>query len=199
MAADRERIARDLHDTVIQGLFGVGLSLQAALPSAPDDDLRDRLAGAVDDIDGAIRQLRTTVFALQPAPSAGGSVRGRVLAICSEARRSLGCEPEVRFAGPIDAQVGDDAAAQLLASLREALSNVARHAKASRVEVELSVADDICLVVLDDGVGYDPGRTRPGRGLTNMARRAESLGGSFSLAGRPGGGTISSWQIPLRR
>lgn len=197
LAVDRERIARDLHDTVIQRLFATGLSLQSALPLAHDVELRSRIDDAVADLDDTIRQVRTTIFALEPPPTAKMGLRARMLEICAEAARSLGFEPEVRFAGAIDRHVGDAVAVELLSSLREALSNVARHARARHVEVELSVGDEIRLRVTDDGVGAGPGAHRGGRGLPNMAERAESLGGSFALSVRPGGGTEVTWSVPL--
>ena len=137
--------------------------------------------------------------AWSPRRPAERGVRARVLAVCAEAGRSLGFEPEVRFAGPIDRQV-DGLAAELLATLREALTNVVRHSGGRHLEVELSIDDRVTLLVLDDGVGIDT-RTPPagseGRGLANMADRAESLGGSLSLSPRPGGGTEVRWRVPL--
>ncbi|MGH9295483.1 MAG: GAF domain-containing sensor histidine kinase, partial [Acidimicrobiales bacterium] len=141
LAADRERIARDLHDTVIQRLFATGLSLQSVLPVTEVDAVRQRIKEVVSDLDDTIRQIRTTIFALEPPPATEKGVRARVLEVCAEATRSLGFEPEVRFVGAIDHHVAGDIATELLATLREALSNVARHARAGRVEVELSVAD----------------------------------------------------------
>ena len=179
LAADRERIARDLHDTVIQRLFATGLSLQSSLSRIHDLELRSRLQEAVDDLDTTIRQVRSTIFALeQPAPATVG-LRTRVLSICEEAVRSLGFEPEVRFSGPIEERVDEPVAVELLSSLREALSNVARHAEARWVRVSLAVGDEVSLVVADDGVG--PGRRleEGGRGIANMQARARSLGGRF--------------------
>ena len=197
LSEDRERIARDLHDTVIQRLFATGLSLQSVVPLAPDRELRSRLEEAVADLDDTIRQVRTAIFALEPPPAARSGVRARVLALSAEAARALGFEPAVRFAGPIDNAVADSVASELLASLREALSNVARHADARAVDVELSVGDDVHLTVTDDGVGMRPGGHHTGSGLLNMATRAELLGGSFSLVARPGGGTELTWRVPL--
>ncbi len=197
LSEDRERIARDLHDTVIQRLFATGLSLQSVVPLAPDRELRSRLEEAVADLDDTIRQVRTAIFALEPPPAARSGVRARVLALCAEAARALGFEPAVRFAGPIDNAVANPVESELLASLREALSNVARHAGARSVDVELSVGDDVHLKVADDGIGIGLGGHRTGSGLPNMATRAELLGGSFSLRSRPGGGTELTWRVPL--
>ncbi|HEY5251810.1 MAG TPA: GAF domain-containing sensor histidine kinase [Acidimicrobiales bacterium] len=197
VAADRERIARDLHDTVIQRLFATGLALQSSLPLAENPDLRDRLEAAISDLDDTIRQVRTTIFSLEPPSMAERGVRARVLEVCADAARSLGFEPEVRFVGVIDRRVSDALASQLLSTLREALTNVARHAGASQTEVELAVADDLYLRVMDDGVGSAGTEPSTGKGLRNMAERAESLGGSFTLATRPGGGTELNWRVPL--
>jgi len=199
LAADRERIARDLHDTIIQRLFAIGMSLQSAVPLADDVELRSRIEDAVSDLDDTIRQVRTTIFALDPPPAASKGVRTQVLEICGEAARSLGFEPAVRFAGAIDRHVEALVAAEVLATLREALSNVARHARARHAEVELSVDGEVRLCVTDDGVGAEAGQDRAGRGLLNMAERAQSLGGSFTLSAAPGGGTEVSWRVPLPR
>lgn len=194
---DRERIARDLHDTVIQRLFATGLSLQSVVSLAPDRELRARLEEAVADLDDTIRQVRTAIFALEPPPAARTGLRTRILALCAESARALGFEPAVRFSGPIDAVVGEDVAPGLLATLREALANVARHAGATSAEVEVRVDDHLHLLVADDGVGVGPGDHRGGNGLPNMATRAELLGGSFTLRARPGGGTELAWRVPL--
>jgi len=198
IASDRERIARDLHDTVIQRLFGIGLALQSSVSLAREPELRSRIEDAVADLDETIRQVRTTIFALEPPPLASGGVRSKVLEICADAARSLGFEPEVRFSGPIDRHMSPRVAGELLATLREALSNVARHARAGRSEVEITAtADQVHLRVIDDGVGFDAATPRAGKGLPNMAERAEALGGSFSLAARPGGGTEVLWRVPI--
>jgi signal transduction histidine kinase len=120
-----------------------------------------------------------------------------VLEICADAGRSLGFEPEVRFVGPIDRRVTEALATELLSTLREALANVARHAQADQAEVELSVGDDLHLRVLDDGIGTRDTGPTGGKGLRNMADRAENLGGSFELLVRSGGGTELSWRVPL--
>jgi signal transduction histidine kinase len=197
VTSDRERIARDLHDTVIQRLFATGLSLQMALPYAYDDELRLRIDEAVTDLDDIIRQVRTTIFALEPPPSAERGVRARVIEVSAESARGLGFEPEVRFVGAIDRLVPDHVAIELLSTLREALSNVARHAQASRALVELSVTDAIHLVVTDDGVGPGAGQQAGGLGVSNMVSRAHSLGGSCQLTDHGGRGSQLSWSVPL--
>ena len=199
LAADRERIARDLHDTVIQRLFATGLSLQSVLPFADDGEMRQRISEAVSDLDATIRQVRTTIFALEPPPASEQGVRARVLEICAEAARSFGFDPEVRFAGALDRHVDAALAIQLLSTLREALSNVARHARACHAEVDLSVDHEaLHLRVVDNGVGPQAAGKNAGRGIPNMAARAEALGGCFTISARPGGGTEVVWQVPLR-
>lgn len=193
---EQERIARDLHDTVIQSLFGIGMSLQAAAVITPEGRSRDRITKAVDDLDAAIRSLRTTVFALhEPSPVAGG-LREEVASIAQEIGRSLGFTPAVRFAGAIDLTVPDDIREQLIPCLREMLANVAKHARAAAVEIELSIdRDDIILRVLDDGCGI-PEKPRRGEGLGNLERRAEAVGGVCRVLPRPEGGTIAEWRVP---
>lgn len=197
VAADRERIARDLHDTVIQRLFATGLTLQSSLPLIENHEVVARIETAISDLDDTIRQVRTTIFGLEPPPTTERGVRARVLEICAEASRGLGFEPEVRFIGPIEGRVPDRAATELLATLREVLSNVARHARASQAEIEVSVREDLHLRVLDDGKGMDASHQSTGKGLANMRQRAEGLGGTCQLLGWDGGGTEVSWRVPL--
>ena len=197
LAEDRERIARDLHDTVIQRVFAVALSLQAAEGVAADPNLAGRLRSAVADLDETIRQIRTTIFALEPPLSARGGLRTQILEIRSGAARSLGFEPEVHFTGPVD-QVPEHIGLELLATLREALSNVARHARATRASITLAGSvDEFHLVVVDDGKGVVGPVASTGKGLSNMAERAEALRGSFTLSAQPEGGTRLDWKVPL--
>jgi signal transduction histidine kinase len=197
VSEDRERIARDLHDTVIQRIFAVALSLQAIQGTAQDQEIGDRLQTAIDDLDDTIRQVRTTIFALEPPPMSESGLRARALEICAEATRSLEYEPEILFMGPVDS-VPSAVGTHALAVLREALSNVARHARAHRVEVMLSAAaEELHLAVTDDGVGVPGPSERLGKGLPNMAERAEALGGSFSLTSQSAGGARVDWRVPL--
>lgn len=203
LAEDRARIARDLHDAVIQRVFAVGLSLQALVGRAENPEVRERLQMAVVDLDETIRQVRTTIFALEPLPSSEGGLRAEALEVCTHAARSLGFNPELRFEGALDV-LPRHVATEALATLREALSNVARHAHAHRVQVVLAATgSEVSLDVADDGVGV-PDRVNVktegqngGRGLVNMRERAEVLGGSFSVSPRPGGGTLVGWRAPL--
>ena len=199
VVTDRERIARDLHDTVIQRLFATGLVLQGAAraATATSPELADRIQEAVDDLDETIRQIRSTIFALG-VHQAGSSLRAEVLEVVGEYTQTLGFEPRVRLDGPIDAAVPDDVAEHVLSVLREALSNVARHAQARRVDVLLDVGDDVVLRVTDDGNGPG-GDGSGGFGLRNMQSRAETLGGGMLLEPAMGGGSRLEWRVPLSR
>lgn len=195
---DRERIARDLHDTVIQRLFATGLTLQAStrLVRTDPDAAVGRIEEAVGDLDLTVKHIRTAIFGLEQTRPAGHGLRSQVLAVVSDSVRSLGFEPRVLFDGPVDTGVGDEVAAELLACLREALSNVARHARASHVEVELTVGDQVRLRVADDGIGPPGPGARRGSGLDNMEARAARLAGSASLGPGPAGGTVVDWSVP---
>ena len=197
LLADRERIARDLHDTVLQRIFATGLSLQgtAARVGAP---ARERLEAAVAELDTAIREIRTAIFSLH-GPSPTGMLRERVMAVAAEASRVLGFSPTVRFEGAVDTAVSDEAGEAVLSVLREALSNVARHAHATRVEIELSANDGIGLCVADNGAGLSPhARQAGGRGLANMEERAGALGGSCRISPGSTGGTVVRWWAPTQ-
>jgi signal transduction histidine kinase len=199
LVEDRERIAADLHDTVIQRLFATGLGLQSAVRAIENPAAAERVQEAVDDLDETIRQIRSTIFALQGPRVSGRSLRDEILALATEAAASLGFEPRVRLAGLIDGRVGDAVGVQLLAVLREALSNVVRHAGASRVTVTVEVTgSDLVATVMDDGAGAGPGERLGGKGLASLRHRAEALGGFLELgAGADGTGTTVRWQVPL--
>jgi signal transduction histidine kinase len=197
---DRERIARDLHDTVIQRLFATGLALQGASRLARDPELERRLQQAIDDLDTTVRQVRSTIFELDTRRIPGRSLRREILELVAESGRAMGFEPTVRFDGPIDSAVGDEVGEQLLAALRELLSNVARHAEASAVLVEVAVHDLLTVTVTDDGRGGVDGQAAVGSGLRNLLQRAEMLDGEFAIGPAPGdGGTEARWAVPLAR
>ncbi len=194
---DRERIARDLHDTVIQRLFASGMGLRAAERLTERPEVAARIRQAIDDLDVTIRDIRSTIFALESGDRRGGGLRADVLALVAESGPAVGHEPRVRFDGPVDAAVPDGIADHLVSTLREALTNVAKHAGASEVVVEVEVGDDVVLRVEDDGVGIDPSRSGRGWGLRNMADRARALGGGLVLTEAPNGGTLLEWRVPL--
>jgi signal transduction histidine kinase len=199
LVQDRERIAADLHDSVIQRLFATGLALQATLRTVSDDVVAQRIEGAVVDLDETIRQIRTTIFALHAPRVAGRSLREEILALVSEAAASLGFEPHLTLDGPIDATVDQEMAVHLMAVLREALSNVVRHAQASRVDVQLRVADGfVVAVVRDDGIGAGAHQRPGGQGLANLQQRAAELGGTLDLGSVVDGrGTTLTWRVPV--
>ena len=191
---DRERIARDLHDTVIQRLFAVGLQLQGTARLAAGPDVAERIQQSVEDLDATIRQVRTTIFALEKDRA---GVRDDVLSITDAMTPVLGFAPRVAFEGPVDNLVSTQVAHHLLAALREMLANVARHARAGRVDVVVRVGDGLVLEVLDDGVGIPELRSGRGRGLVNLAARAAALRGGMTIDARPEGGTAVIWHVPL--
>jgi signal transduction histidine kinase len=198
---DRERIASDLHDSVIQRLFATGLSLQGAagLIRTNPAAAADRVEGAVDDLDLTVKQIRSTIFGLEPMGRARQSgVRSQVLDLVQDVGPALGFEPTVLFDGPVDTATPEGLAGDLLATLREALSNVARHARASRVDVAVTV-DDATLVlrVADDGVGPPAPDGPRGHGLDNMAARAARRGGSFDIRTASTHGTVVEWSVPV--
>jgi signal transduction histidine kinase len=194
--ADRDRIARDLHDLVIQRLFATGMSLQGATSLIPAGEAAGRVQQAVDELDDTIRDIRAAIFRLQDrgGPEPPG-VQSRIAAIAEEMTRALGFAPWLRMDGRLDTRVPVEVAEEMLAVLREALSNVARHAAARRVDVSVETASHLTLTVRDDGLGMaQPG---PRSGLANLAERAGSLGGTLRVAAAPGGGTELVWSVPL--
>lgn len=199
LAEDRERIARDLHDTVIQRLFATGMSLQGSVRLIRDDPERAsaRVEQAVEDLDATVKQIRMAIFGLAERRAAEQGLRAALLDVAREAAGVLGFEPRVMFDGPLDTGVDDLVAAELVAVLREALSNVARHANASDVEIEVTVQDGVRLRVIDDGDGMpelDP--DYDGNGLRNMRERALRLGGAVDLSHREPKGTVMEFTAP---
>jgi signal transduction histidine kinase len=196
LLADRDRIARDLHDTVIQRLFAVGLQLQGAVRFAAVPEVTDRLQRAVVDLDETIRQIRATIFGLETTATNGG-VREEVMVLVREMEPTVGVSIHVTFEGPVDTVASGPLSHHLLAALREALSNVARHARASRVDVRVGAGADLVLEVLDDGIGLGPDARDRGHGLANLATRAVALGGNATITAREGGGTAVRWRVPI--
>jgi signal transduction histidine kinase len=197
---DRDRIARDLHDHVIQQLFAIGLSLEGlASTVGPNHAVAEKLRERVDDIDRTIRQIRTSIFELR-GPLGGQAANGprqRLVEISTELSTALGFSPRIAFSGNLDSALDGALADDAVACVREALTNVAKHAKARAVEVDVSVAaGELAITVLDDGVGI--ANTGRSSGLANLRARAEGYGGSFSVGERATGGTQLLWKAPLR-
>ncbi|GAA0522298.1 histidine kinase [Paractinoplanes deccanensis] len=192
---DRERIARDLHDVVIQRLFATGMQLQGAVAHAGRPEAVKRINAAVDDLDATIRDIRRSIFELR-APT-GPSLRAEINQTVQDAAETLGFRPVLDTTGPVDSAVPDDIVPELLAVLREALANVARHARATTCRVSLrATGDEVILQIEDDGIGFDPALARGG--LANMADRAQDLSGSFEVTEGPGGtGAVLTWRAPL--
>jgi signal transduction histidine kinase len=168
--------------------------LQSVLHLVDAPEAAKRINTAVDEIDGAISDLRAAIFSLHAGAEQplSATVRGLVGVV----RHQLGFTPKTRFEGPVDSDVPEQVRIEVLAMLREALSNAARHARAHRVEVVLAVADEhLVMTVTDDGRGVPPGASR--RGLANLAARAEALGGTFTLTGVEPSGTELRWHLPL--
>ena len=190
---DRERIARDLHHRVIQRLFAAGLCIEGIRERCPD--LSEGLAHLVVELDDTIQELRLSIFQLTITASTH-SRRTLILDVCTAERAALGFNPVLRFHGLIDT-ISDNSGDQLLAVLREALSNVAHHAHATAVRVTVTVGADLVLRVEDNGIGLsDHPRHQAGNGLANMATRARQLGGSLDLTSTSPSGTTLEWRVP---
>ena len=188
---DRQRIARDLHDTVIQEVIGVGMQLAAMANASKDPAVRDRNDSLIDQLDETVRRLRTVVFDARSQPWSR-SVTETVAATIAEAARSLGHAPQVTVEGDLDA-LSPAVIEHLIPALREALSNVARHAEATSTQVRITLDEfHVVLTVDDDGQGI-AGEAHYGTGLGNMQQRAALLGGTASLTQRPGGGSRFTW------
>ena len=193
---DRDRIARDLHDLVIQRLYATGMSLQGAVSMVGSREAADRVSRAVDALDETIREIRSSIFALQARPEVPvPGLRARVLAIADEMTALLGFPPTLQLDGMLDEVVPDDVAEHLLGALREALSNVARHAGATKVEVTVRADNDVSLVVVDNGSGFKNVTRRSGLG--NLEDRAVQLGGTMHVESASGAGTTLQWRVPL--
>ena len=190
---DRERIARDLHDTVIQDIFGSGLGLQAILTRLDDPELVNRIETTIERLDGSITRLRNIIFDLR-RPTEGGQLATAIGDLILVATEELGFEPHVTIEGDISL-VPPRVEEHLIPTLREALTNVAKHAAASSVEIRLNLGSDVVLEVDDDGKGL-ANASSPGFGFSNMKDRAERLGGSCVVQDQPEGGTRVTWTVP---
>ncbi len=195
--ADRERMARDLHDRVIQRIFGAALTLQGSLSLASHPQLASRIQAVIRELDLSIAETRASIFTLQRSTRDQLSLRAELLDVVSGAARGLGFTPTVSFFGPVDSVVPAEIGAQVLAVAREALSNMTRHAQATAAEVSLSADSGLTLEVTDNGCGI--GATTRRSGLRNLRERAAGLGGTFEVRSEPGAGTALVWRVPLPR
>ncbi len=196
---ERDRIARDLHDLVIQRLFAIGLGIQTLNRQLTEPVPEEQLRGFVADIDQTIRDIRTSIFFLQQRPNTTPSLRGEILRVISEATATLGYEPTVRLEGPLDSVVPPEIHLDLMATLRESLSNVVRHAAASRVWITVTVdtqAHRLEMLVKDNGQGLHGGMVRRS-GLANISARAYRLRGRCHVYSPREGGTRMFWAVPL--
>jgi signal transduction histidine kinase len=193
--ADRDRIARDLHDLVIQRLFATGLSLQGVSRRVDQEDVRDRLRDAVDELDVTIREIRGAIFELSH-PENADDLRAQLRDVVAAARGSSGLAPRLELVGPVESAVPDSVRPHLVAVLVEALSNAVRHAGATRVNARVDVTDGrVSLEVADDGRGFTP--TGRESGLRNMRSRAAAVGGGCVVDSTEETGTTVRWWAPL--
>ena len=195
LLADRDRIARDLHDHVIQRLFATGLSLQGSLRMIADAEARKRVQQAVGQLDQTVMEIRTSIFDLHTADEAA-SLRRTLLDVVSELTDGTDVSPSVRMSGAVDTLVPPEVAPHAEAALREGLSNALRHARAKHIVVTIEAAHDLIVDVLDDGVGVPETLARSG--LANIESRASSFGGTLTVTPAQDGGTRYTWKVPIR-
>jgi len=194
--SDRDRIARDLHDLVIQRLFAAGLSIQSLRRFTTGESALNRIDSVTEELDTSIRDLRNTIYSLQASTHEREPLSGRILQSIQAGAKSLPYAPHLTLAGPVDSLTDETTIKHLLAVLTESLSNAARHSGATSVNISVAVHEGrLTLEVADDGCGFkDPA---PGNGLTNQARRAAEMNGTYSVTSAPGKGTSLTWSVPL--
>ncbi|WP_241980678.1 GAF domain-containing sensor histidine kinase [Cryobacterium sp. Hh11] len=193
---DRDRIARDLHDLVIQRLFAAGLSMQSLRRFTNDPVALDRINAVTTELDETIRELRDTIYSLRGMAQDTGTLSSRILAVIKEGAQGLPFAPRIRLSGPIDGPLADDLSGSLLAVISEGLSNAARHAQATSIDISVDAQDErIKLVIADNGIGF----SKPARrsGLDNLKERAALLDGKFSVRSTLGEGTRLRWSVPV--
>ena len=193
---DRDRIAKDLHDVVIQRLFAAGLSIQSLRRFTNNEAALARIDSVTGELDETIRDLRDTIYSLRTGSGERELLSSRILQVVRSATRSLSFAPHLSLNGPVDSVLDDDTVVNLLAVISEALSNAVRHSGAESISVSVSAEDGrLLLAVEDDGCGFmEPA---PGNGLANMERRAGELNGTFSISSTPQSGTRLEWTVPV--
>jgi len=195
LLADRDRIARDMHDQVIQRIFAVGLALQGIAGRVRSQEISGRLTNCIDDLQSVIDDMRRTIFNLQHGADSAGAFSQRLQEAIGRLTDSQDIATAVRISGPVNVvsgELADDAEAVVV----EALSNALRHSGAATITIDVAVGDDLTIDVRDDGRGV-PADNRRRSGLSNMARRAEQHGGVCSIANPDSGGTRVTWTVPL--
>lgn len=192
--ADRERIAHDLHDHVIQRLFAAGMDLQGTIARSRSPEITKRLSRTVDDLQATIEEIRSRIFALQSVGEEDG-FRQRVQNAIADLTDDRDIETVVRISGPLSA-VDEEIAEQALPVIIEAVSNAVRHSGAEHLSIDINVADELIIDIADDGCGIDPGIRRRS-GLANLQCRADSVGGNCEMSTPPDGGTHLRWIAPL--
>jgi signal transduction histidine kinase len=198
---DRDRIARDLHDLVIQRLYATGMSLEGTMPMITRPEVASRITNAVDAMDETIKEIRATIFALQARDADRPDLRTNIVSVVEDMTPLLGFAPSLRLGAGLGGEIKPEVAEQALAALREALSNAARHAAATRVDVTVDAGTDglLTVQVTDNGIGIPADGRRSG--LRNLASRAEKLGGELQLGpavpGESPPGTRLEWRVPL--
>ncbi|QXV56463.1 GAF domain-containing protein [Amycolatopsis sp. TNS106] len=194
--ADRDRIAQDLHDHVIQRMFATGMSLQSIVPRVPDVFARDRVTQAVEQLDRTVREIRTSIFDLHTSGSdASKSLRRRLLDAVTELTTESTLTPSVRIAGAVDTLVPQTLHEHAEAVVREALSNAVRHSGADEIMISVEADRELIIEVADNGIGIPQAGRRSG--LANLADRAERCGGEAEFGDRDGGGARVLWRVPL--
>jgi signal transduction histidine kinase len=195
LVQERERMARDLHDTVIQRLFAVGLSLHSALTKSLPEDVTAQINEALNDLDDTVRRIRTTIFEITQGPAADRhSLRNQVLRTIDELPSATGLHVDVMFDGPLDGAVGPQSCEQIITSLRELLSNVVRHAHADRALIHLALKDGTLEMRVEDNGNGCTVTSNSGNGVRNLSTRAEALDGEFLLAPGTRSGMIAIWR-----
>jgi signal transduction histidine kinase len=193
LTEERERLARDLHDTVVQRLFGVGLALQMTLSGTIEDSVRERINKSLDELDETIREIRTTIFEIDQEHPGSESMRARIMVLIDEVRTRLGVDVQLKMEPELEFEIGPHCAQHALQALREILSNIVRHSEASVVHVKVDVHDKLLVLsVADNGVGF-VSATGAGRGLRNLDSRARELGGECEIISEIGRGTLVRW------
>ncbi len=193
LSEERERLARDLHDTVIQRLFGVGLALQISLSSVLDDDVRSRINNVLDELDATIHEIRTTIFEIDQDQPIDQTFEQRVAQLTGEVESRLGILAELKVASGIDKEIGPNCARHVVQALREILSNIVRHSEASVVQIQVDTMQNLIeVIVRDNGIGFRP-NIGSGRGLRNLSSRARELGGDCTIESVIGKGTMVRW------